>query len=284
MTMLAIPAARGSESGHWYDRIGNPVYEVIGSQGFGIKPDIRHARALGLVPGVSSVVRCAASPNLTDWLIEQAVKASVANPIEPNEPISAYLGRLQAISDTTRDATTGRGKNVHKAVELALSGKEYAPEYAKHVAAVLAELARLFPGLSGWSAEKTFAFPLGYGGQVDIHTNGIVVDLKTKDRWPAETNKYGKPNDLRKALLFDDNVMQGVAYWQGLFGRRDPVGRWALQGSQITANIYVEANAENPRCVGFIHTIDEQDRAWDMFMALLEYWQAKNKHDSSWNE
>ena len=50
------------ESGHWYTRDGRPFYEVPRSDGSGMRPaTLKDARLLGLYPGVTTILRCAAA-------------------------------------------------------------------------------------------------------------------------------------------------------------------------------------------------------------------------------
>lgn len=54
-----------------------------------------------------------------------------------------------------------------------------------------------------WKPEKSFAHPFGYAGKCDLHSDGWVVDFKTKD------------GEL-KADIWDEHAQQLAAYRRGL--------------------------------------------------------------------
>ena len=55
---------RQAESGHWYDREGNPAYTVIGKNGKPRGTTLRDARTLNLCPSVTTILGVAARPGL----------------------------------------------------------------------------------------------------------------------------------------------------------------------------------------------------------------------------
>ena len=55
---LDIKTGIAGEGSHWYTRTGEAVYQVPSADGKRmIEPDLRHARKLGLVPGVIAPLR-----------------------------------------------------------------------------------------------------------------------------------------------------------------------------------------------------------------------------------
>jgi hypothetical protein len=106
-----------------------------------------------------------------------------------------------------------------------------------------------------WSAEKSFACSLGFGGKVDLHTNNIVVDIKSKD--------FGPDDDVK---AYDEHLMQLAAYRYGL---EMPAAR--------CANVFV--SRRHPGLV-VLKEWDQEDlqKGWEMFSTLLKFWQIKNNH------
>src|SRR5262245_24230714 len=109
---------RASEGGHFYYRDGVPCYQVQSADGKKmVDTDIRHARKLGLVPGVTSIINCADKPGLNLWKIEQAILASLTLPRRPHEPEREYLKRVFEDSGEQAKQAAERGTAIHAAVQ-----------------------------------------------------------------------------------------------------------------------------------------------------------------------
>src|SRR5690348_5494109 len=93
--MNITPAAVPTEGGHWYDRAGNMVETVTGANGQQVKPDLRHARKLGLLPGVTSVIKVQAAPGLVNWLVDQALMAALTLPRIEGESLDDFKARAK---------------------------------------------------------------------------------------------------------------------------------------------------------------------------------------------
>jgi len=105
-----------------------------------------------------------------------------------------------------------------------------------------------------WELEKSFASPLGYGGKVDLHSPGVVIDFKTKDGALADVGCY------------DEHYMQTAAYARGL-GLIDA----------MTGIVFIRRDEPEARMI--MHTSEHTVRGWQMFEALLAYWKAANRYD-----
>jgi hypothetical protein len=64
---------RASESNHWYTRSGVPQYTVEAKKGGPRNTTLRDARAMGLVPSVTTILNIIAKPGLTLWLQQQVL-------------------------------------------------------------------------------------------------------------------------------------------------------------------------------------------------------------------
>jgi hypothetical protein len=251
-----------AESQHWYTRDGRPCYEVPAKDGRLRATTLRDARALGLVPSVTTVLQIVAKPQLEKWKINQAILAALTLPRVDDEPESDWLARIDADSRAQAQAAADEGTRIHDAIECSFRGHAVPRAYLAHVDATRAELTRLFPGVSDWVSEQSFAHAAGYGGKVDLHSPsaGIVVDLKGKD---------GDFSD-RKRLAYDQH-WQLAAYQRGL----------ALPTTHC-ANIFVSRT--HPGAVTS-HVWSETDMAegWAVFEAALRLWQAvKNFHSGDY--
>ena len=236
-----------SESGRFYYPDGKPAYEVQGAKGM-VKPDIRHAKKLWLVPSVTTVIAEAAKPGLERWKQEQILLAALTLPKIEGEPEADYIARIIRDSQEQGKQAAAKGTEIHAAIEADQTTREY----SDFVLAAIAQLADWMPQ-AVWTAEQSFAHPLGFGGKVDDHTTNALVDYKSTDK-PLETLK-----------LWDEHAQQLAAYREGL---KMPQARCAI--------IYVSRLKSEARLI----EIPEKDlqRGWSMFQALLSYWQARTGH------
>lgn len=251
-----------SESGHWYSRSGEPVWEVVGAKGQKVKPDLRHARKLGLLPGVSSINRCAAAPALTTYFVKQAVLSALTLPRIAGESDESFLYRIERDSQERGRKAADRGTAIHAAIQGHFQGEPPSEEFWPYVKAV-AEKIEKECGPQKWEAERSFGHEAGYGGKADLSCEAWLLDFKSKDAADLD--------DPSKKLIWDEHPQQLAAYRRGL---RIPRAR--------CANVFM--SREEPILVKFCpHEEEDLDRGLKMFDHLLRYWQTKNRYDSSFS-
>lgn len=259
--MVEVSSGRASESGHWYDRNGQPCYEVRAANGQMRPATLRDARKFGWVPGVSSICQMEHKPALVRWQIEQALMSALTLPRLEGEDDGAFLARAREDSQQQAKKAAERGTAIHAALQGYFEGQPCAAEYLPFVMPVRDYLAQRF-GECEWVAESSFAHPLGYGGKCDLRDlRGLAnVDFKCKDFGPE------KP---ARELAWPEHCMQLVAYADG-FGTPDAT----------CVNIFVST-----RVPGLVVT-----REWDpqeisenreAFRCLLRLWQLRRGYDSS---
>ena len=241
-----------AESGHWYDRNGNSAYTVIGSNGKERNTTLRDARKLDLVPSVTTVMKVAAAPGLERWKQEQVLLAALTLPRDENESEKEWMDRVMMDSRESGRKAADLGTDIHASIQQYYEQSIINQEHMLHVEAVEKALDQYF-GIQKWVCEKSFAHRLGFGGKVDMHTDNIVVDIKTKDFGPDD-----------KITGFDEHLMQLAAYRMGL---DMPTAR--------CANIFVSRS--HPGVVS-IYEWEDVDKGWLMFRSLLEFWQTKNEY------
>ena len=247
---------RASESQHWYTRTGDPAYTVKNKEGHQRPTTLREARKLGLVPSVTTIIKCAASPGLEAWKLQQMMLAALTLPRAPEETEESFISRIQADSKEQAKMAAERGSEVHAALESFFETRHVTTKFSPAVLGTESEIVKVFGDLT-WSAEKSFALN-GFGGKVDLHSKdgqGVVIDFKTKE-FTSET--------LDKAQGFDEHAMQLAAYRVGL---EIPQAR--------CANVFVSVT--EPGLV-VVKEWDQEDldRGWKMFSSLLEFWYAKS--------
>ncbi len=260
-----LKAAHGSESGHWYDRDGNPAYTVKAKNGDDRATTLRDARKLDLVPSVTSIIKMAAKPQLEIWKQNQVLLAALTLPKEEGENDESWCKRI--IEDSKQHATqaAAKGAEIHAAIQQSYEGIPQ-PDYNDFISGVenvLYEWTGDFPSTE-WLAEASFSHPLGFGGKCDLSAGVVnigrfVVDFKTKE--------FGPDDNLK---TWDEHDMQLAAYRVGL----------GLDNARC-AIIYVSVN--NPGHAQLVEIPEEKlERGWQMFYHLLHYWKAVKNFDPAW--
>lgn len=244
-----------SEQSHWYDREGNPVYEVPCKTKEGMRPtNIKDARKLDLVPSFTLIKDQISKPGLEVWKLNQMLAAALTLPRLDNEPADDFARRV--INDYKQEGQRAaeRGKDLHAAIEDYVRGQS-SLLYQEHCERTRIALLPFGIDISNgnWRTEHSFASELGYGGKTDLaHDSGVIIDLKTKERI-----------DDKKQLVWDEHPMQCAAYGYGVFKPK-------FRG----LNVFIGVDDCEVRV--FEHTWDDLSRGWEMFKALLRYWQIKN--------
>jgi hypothetical protein len=247
--------ARAAESTHWYTRTGDPMYTVPSKKDGSQRPTtLRDARERNLVPSVTTILNIAAKPGLNVWLQEQAILAALTLPRYENEPESVWLKRVVQDSKSQAREAADLGTEIHTAVQGFYEGKR-ASAFPIHVQTCTKAIEGHY-GARNWVAERAFAHEMGFGGKVDLHSEGIVIDIKTKDF-----------SDPSKVVPYDEHLMQLAAYRVGL---GMPEAR--------CANVFISRT--NPDLAVVTEWAEEDlQRGWKMFTALLSFWQYKNQYE-----
>ena len=248
--------------GHWYTQDGAPQHWITGKNGKERATDLRDARKLNLAPSVTTIIKGAAAPQLTNWLVNQAYMQALTTPARDGETLDQYIKRCKAAEAAELERTADIGSAIHKAIEDKFLGRR-PREHAESADAVFDLVHHLTGQNRGWIPEKTFTSPLGFGGAVDLHhQGGVVIDYKTKD-FTEET--------ADKRMAYDNHAMQMAAYAHGL----------GMPDARLI-NIFVSRQV--PGLVRY-HEWSKPDaeKGWKKFSALLDYWQASTGHKPTIN-
>jgi len=245
---------RASESNHWYDFDGQPKYTVPSKKdGLPRATTLRDARTMNLVPSVTTVLNVAAKPALIQWLQRQVLMAALTLPRNPTETEDEYIERIMHDSKQEGKAAADKGTEIHEAIQGFYEGKGLG-QYPVEVATTSAKIREKY-GHQEWIAERSFAHDLGFGGKCDLHSKGIVLDIKTKE--------FSDPEEV---VGYDEHLMQLAAYRVGL-GMPDAV----------CANVFVSRTNSNLVVIKE-WTQDELTKGFGMFHHLLQFWIIKNKY------
>lgn len=236
------------------------MWEVLGAKGQKVTPDVRHARKYGLLPGVSSINKCAAAPALLNYFVKQTMMSALTLTRSEIESDDEFFARIERDSQERGKKAADRGTALHTAIQGHFQGEPPDAEFWPYVKLV-AETVLQRCGEQKWTAERSFGHHAGYGGKADLSCDQWLLDFKSKDAADMDNPS--------KKLVWDDHPQQLAAYRRGLM----------LPGVRC-ANVFV--SREEPIIVKFCeHSEDDLRRGLDMFDALLRYWQIKNRYDSS---
>jgi hypothetical protein len=254
-----------SESGHWYTQAGAPAYQQTTKAGGLRATDLRDARKLGLVPSVTTVLSVLAKPALEAWKVKQGILAALTATRLPGESDDDYIARVLADSKAQAIAAAEEGTRIHDACEAWVKGTfgHEHRRHQKHVEGAQAKLAELFPGVTDWVAEASFAHESGYGGKVDLHSpsTGIVADYKTTDEGAGSTKRFHW-----------DQHYQLAAYQDGLRLPRNEC-----------ANIFV-SRTEPGVSFGHKWKVAEVEAGAQVFASALTTWKLLKGFDPAFNE
>ncbi len=255
-----------SEAGHWYLPDGTPFYTFLNKRGEEQNVTLRQARPMNAGPSVSMIMGCASSWALTNYFIQQRLSAAATEPPRgPEEGEQAYMDRIDAKAREHSETARDLGTAIHGCIERCLGNEEFDAEYHDHVVGALGALDEWCGEDGELRQERSFYHPLGYGGKCDVHKrpsidlndthNGFLADFKTKD-FTAD-NLPG---------VYENHFMQLAAYREGF---EMPQARCAI--------IYVSTSVP-----GLTHLVEVEEkelaRGWEMFKALLAYWQNQKRY------
>ena len=244
--------AFATSSGHWYKQDGTPAYTQPNKSKPGQEraTTLRDAKALNLVPSVTTILNVAAKPQLERWKANQIMMAALTLPPIEGESLKEFEARIWEDSNAQAIEARDKGTEIHGYIEsFYQSGKHSDNPYVKAVGLALYDT---FGGQAGgWLPEKSFASPLGFGGKVDLYSPNVIVDYKTKDN-----NKM----DFKKSMSYDENIMQLSAYRKGL----------ELPDAAI-ANVYIGRDLLEDGSALVKVEVHDKD-LWPQFECLLNYW------------
>jgi len=217
---------------------------------------LRDARQLGLVPSVTTILQEASKPALTNWMIDQALMAALTLPRPDSEPLDLFMARAKEDAKQQAIKAAERGTELHNALEhYYLGNGDYIVDADRPFVGGVASAIFQKYGQRAWIAEHSFASPLGFGGKMDLHCPGIVLDFKGKDF---------KPGEELKPVAYDEHAMQLSAYGSGVF-----------QPDALRVNVFFDRKV--PGKVA-IYEWPAGGDYFERFLCLLEYWKRRNNY------
>lgn len=244
-------AAQVSEQGHWYKPDGSPAYTYINKKGEEKNTTLRQARKDGLLPSVTTIIRCAAAPGLENWKAQQVLMAALTTDRKQEETEQEYIDRI--IADANEQALKAREKGtmIHAFVQSGFEGVPLEVEAYRYYLSAKNTLENELNADVQWTCEKSFATER-YGGKADLHSPHYLIDFKTTD----------KPVDGLK--LWDEHYLQLAAYREGL----------GVSGA-VCGILYINSSTAESRLL--LAEEKELEKGLRCFNALVEYYYAKTR-------
>jgi len=257
-----------STSQHWYDRLGNSAHQVPAKKGGMKATTIRDAKALGLLPSVTTVLSVLAKPQLERWKLEQVAFAAYAKLTQPiafaNKEAFAQVVVEEAFEPVSEAADLGTA--IHAAIEAWGRDESYDPAMGEYVDAVQRWLTD--NGCELIEQElRLVSLEHGFAGTTDaVFRKGDklgILDFKSRK------TKVGVPCEP-----WDTEPMQIAAYSVAKWG--DDLSRM-LEG-RIGCNVYI-STTEPGRVEGVFYDTARMDSEWDAFQAALTLWRHVKQYD-----
>jgi hypothetical protein len=247
------------DSGHWYTKTGQPMYEIVGANGKLRSTTLRDARKLDLIPSVSTILKLEAKPQLTAWLVKQGMLSCLTLPRLEGEDDTRFIERALADSKEQVHKAADRGTYLHGLMESYFKRDTIActADDFPWVLPAIQWIEEKFPGYS-WDPESSFSWQINglwYGGKRDLigthpEKPPLVLDFKVKEFTRAQDSKV---------LAYDEHVTQLAAYG-------DP-----FEGQFIAVNLFV-SRSECGHFIPVTWSQSEIDSGRRAFAALLDLW------------
>jgi hypothetical protein len=261
--MAILTKGKSLAASHWYTPDGQPAHEQFRKDDSGTRPTtIRDAKALRLLPSVTSILGVFAKPGLETWKIKQAVAAAHEHPRQQAESLEYWTQRVMDAAFAQVEAAADLGSGIHNALDLALGGETFDAQYEVYVRPVLDWLTKT--GIIFTAREIVLLnHAEGYAGRVDALFSfgkaGIgIIDWKTRKTKPGE-----------KVTPYEGQGLQLAAYAAAHYGA-DALPR------VLAANIYISSTEPGRMEVCKHDTLPE---LYDAFLHACAIWRYLKGYD-----
>lgn len=260
--------SRPAESGHWYSRDGKLVETVAGAKGQDVRPDIRHARKLGLAPGCTTIIKLQDREALTQWRERQVLLAALTLPRIAGETDGDFVTRVLADAREQAINAAATGTEIHARIEREINSETTTDEWVLAARHTLWDACGAVPA---WRCEMPAISPYGFGTRSDLsYLENQVPDMQ--DSWVVDVKT--KDGDLSDVKCYDDHALQ-------LAATRHALGLDCQTHRVRCGILFVRRDAPEAKFVEINEP--ELQRGWRMFRVLLLLWQEKTCYRPAWS-
>jgi len=235
---LVTKLVKTEESGHWYTEDGQSAHVIIGANGKERNTTVADARKLRLLPSVTSVIGVVEKKNLTSWLVEQGILASLTLPRKDGEDLTEYAKRCVADSKEATSRAAQHGTRMHEEMEHILLGREHSKD------PTLLPYIETFKGWAKENVTKTYwcekcLVGNGYAGRCDalVELKGIgkaIIDLKNRKVNPKNNDPFYRESDCVQGSAYRKaNGEDGIAFVSVVLASNDPSKIMAKQWEEF---------------------------------------------------
>jgi hypothetical protein len=223
---------------------------------------IRDARRLKLLPSVTTILKVLHKPALESWKIEQAVLSVLTAERKPDEQIDAFAERVlrtERQQDAEAATAAEKGKAIHGALELAVTGKPWDEKWSEYVLPAL-EAIRPFGKMI--ASEKVIVGK-GYAGKTDY-----VAGYDASGGPVVTVADFKCSKSIPEKEAWDEHQLQLAAYAAGLDIE-----------AQVVHSVNVYISTREPGMVKVHTNLNWKDAFERGFMPILSYWQWRNDYN-----
>lgn len=243
---------------HWYTADGKSCHTVTGKNGKERNTTIRDARTMNLFPSVTTILKTLAAPQLTRWMVENAIVAALTATQGEDEDLQTFAVRVADEAGQVAGKAADFGTRFHSMME------SFAEGYWDVI--VDPDLLPYIPFAREWfqanvkeviSTEQVVVGE-GFAGTADLFVlthddRRVLFDFKTK------TGKRDKDGSWKKATVYDNWAYQLAAYGHVL--KADAV-----------ANVVVNSSEAQP-FETLYHKDEVREKGWQVFQSVRDLWQ-----------
>lgn len=268
MTTPTVARPTQTQSAHWYDLSGLPVFEVKKADGIGMrKTTLADARKQNLLPSVTGILKLLDKPGLNLWKQEQVALAVLTTPRKEAEADDVFVKRVlheeEQHEQEARQAAD-LGKEIHSAFESYFSGDEVPAAMETYVRKAIERILAFGQKIS----PEVILVGDGYAGTTDL-----IQDCE--DHWRIGDIKSAKnlPDPTKGGAWFEHRL-QLAAYARAFQDRLKGAGEELKP--IIPYNIYVSTTSP-----GLFVVCEHED--WESayergFAPLVSIWQYANRY------
>ena len=252
-------------SGHWYTVDGRPLHTLPVAAGGHRPTRLEDARALGLYPSVTGILKVIAKPGLEHWKMKQVALAAARGSQNPGEHEADFVQRILEAGFAAAGTARNLGSDIHRALERFWLDQVEIPDELQRYCGPVVTLLRRTVGTVLAAERVLMNHQHGFAGTVDLcvrtrRGNPAVFDYKARKTEP------GKP-----VVWYDEHILQVAAYAATAFGEENLP---KMHG----ANILISTNEPGRVEVKHYPPV-ELVQAFETFTLICELWRRVNHYD-----